>query len=116
MAAVTSSRPAVTRPAVSPPIIDRESAELLAERFSLLADPTRLLLLSTLITNGDMRVGNLAAAVGVSESATSHQLRQMRLAGLVRAIRVGREAFYRIADSHVTVLVESAAAHYLGER
>ncbi len=103
-------------PVVSSPVVDREAAELLAERFALLADPTRLLLLSALITNGEMRVGDLATAVAVSESATSHQLRQMRLAGLLRATRRGREAFYRIADEHVTALVESASAHYLAER
>jgi DNA-binding transcriptional ArsR family regulator len=49
----------------------------------------------------------------VSESATSHQLRQLRLAGLVRARKQGREVFYRVADGHIRVLLDVAVEHYL---
>ncbi len=95
--------------------IDRSEAELLASRFALLADPTRLMMLAHLIESGQTNVGELAAKVGASESAASHQLRQLRLAGLVRPTRRGRAVFYEVADEHVATLVQTAATHYLLE-
>lgn len=94
-------------------LLDEESARLLAERFKLLADPGRLRIIDALVEGGDLCVSDLAGIVGASESATSHQLRQLRLAGLVRARRQGREVFYKVADSHVRLLVDVAVEHYL---
>lgn len=94
-------------------ILDAESARLLAERFKLLADPSRLRMIYALLEAGELCVGDLAALAQVSESATSHQLRQLRLAGLVRARKHGREVFYRVADTHVRLLLDVAVEHYL---
>jgi DNA-binding transcriptional ArsR family regulator len=94
-------------------ILEPESANRLAERFKLLADPARLRMVYALLEAGELCVCDLAATVGASESATSHQLRQLRLAGLVHARKDGRIVYYRIDDSHVRVLLDVAAQHYL---
>ncbi|MFQ5516455.1 MAG: ArsR/SmtB family transcription factor [Acidimicrobiia bacterium] len=94
-------------------LISAADAWELAQRFRLLADPGRVRMIYALLEAGEMCVGNLAAAVEASESATSHQLRQLRLAGLVRSRKQGREVFYRIADSHVRLLLDVAVEHYL---
>jgi len=94
-------------------ILDQESALILAERFKLLADPGRVRIIDALVEGGELCVSDLAGLVGASESATSHQLRQMRLAGLVRARKQGREVFYKVADSHVRLLLDVAVEHYL---
>ena len=94
-------------------VIGIETADVLAERLKMLSDPSRLRMLYSLAEVGELRVGDLAATVGSSESATSHQLRQMRLGGLVRARKQGREVFYRIADTHVRQLLEVIAEHFL---
>jgi DNA-binding transcriptional ArsR family regulator len=94
-------------------VLDPDDAHLLAERFKLLSDPSRLRIVYALAEGGELCVNDLAGLVEVSESATSHQLRQLRLAGLVRARRQGREVFYRIADSHVRLLLDVAVEHYL---
>jgi len=94
-------------------ILDPADAEELAARFKLLADPGRLRMIYTLLEHGQLRVGDIAAIVGASESATSHQLRQLRLAGLVRARRRGREILYRVADTHIRLLLDVAVEHYL---
>ncbi|MGH8936296.1 MAG: ArsR/SmtB family transcription factor [Acidimicrobiia bacterium] len=99
--------------AVEPRILDPDDALELAQRFQLLADAGRLRMVYALLEAGEMCVGDLAALVGASESATSHQLRQLRLAGLVRARRQGREMFYRVADTHVRLLLDVAVEHYL---
>ncbi len=66
-----------------------------------------------LLEAGELCVGDLADLVETSESATSHQLRQLRLAGLVRARKQGREVFYRVADTHVRLLLDVAIEHYV---
>lgn len=98
---------------VSDRLLDRDDAVLLAERFKLLADATRLRMIYALLEAAELCVSDLAGLVEMSESATSHQLRQLRLAGLVRARKQGREVFYRVADSHVRVLLDVAVEHYL---
>lgn len=74
------------------------------------ADPTRLRLLSALNT-GELCVCDLAATVGISESAVSHQLRLLRAHRLVTFRKVGRIVYYRLLDHHVTELIGSAIAH-----
>ena len=96
-----------------------DDAQVLAERFKLLADSSRLRMIYALLETGELCVSDLASLVESSESATSHQLRQLRLAGLVRARKQGREVFYRVADTHVRLLLDVAVEHYLhdhGER
>jgi len=94
-------------------VIDVETASVLAERLKMLSDSSRLRMIYALAEVDELCVGDLAATVGSSESATSHQLRQMRLGGLVRARKQGREVFYRIADTHVRQLLEVIAEHFL---
>jgi DNA-binding transcriptional ArsR family regulator len=81
-----------------------------AEVFSLLADPGRLRLLTVLRT-GEASVGQLAELAGMSESATSHALRLLRAHRIVQARRAGRMAYYRLADAHVRVLLDTALEH-----
>ncbi len=94
-------------------IVSAEDARQLAARFQLLADPVRLRMVYALLDTGELSVGDLAAVVTASESGTSHQLRQLRLAGLVRSRKEGRVVYYRVADTHVRLLLDVAVEHYL---
>lgn len=85
-----------------------------AALFKLLGDPSRLALLDRL-SHGECCVSDLAEGAGLTESATSHQLRLLRAARLVRVRRDGRQAFYALDDAHVGRLLKDAAAH-AGER
>ena len=76
----------------------------------VLGDPSRLALLD-LISHGERAVADLAAEAGLTESATSHQLRILRTARLVRVRRAGRQVFYALDDLHVARLLRDAAAH-----
>lgn len=82
----------------------------MAAVFKLLGDPSRLGLLDVL-SHGERCVHDLAAATGLSESATSHQLRLLRTAHIVRVRRDGRRVFYALDDGHVVRLLRDAAAH-----
>ncbi|MDP9765519.1 ArsR/SmtB family transcription factor [Deinococcus enclensis] len=76
----------------------------------LLSDPTRLKILSALNVS-ELCVCDLAAVVGMSESAVSHQLRLLRTGRLVTFRKEGRVAYYRLTDEHVTLLIQSALDH-----
>lgn len=84
--------------------------ESIAEVFRLLGDPTRVRLVDAL-THGERCVGDLAALVGISESAVSHQLRLLRTARLVRVRRSGRQAHYALDDHHVVELFYDMRKH-----
>ncbi|MDP3983383.1 MAG: metalloregulator ArsR/SmtB family transcription factor [Acidimicrobiia bacterium] len=94
-------------------LVSPDDAERLAERFKLLADPGRLRMVYALLEAGEMCVCDLAATVEATESATSHQLRQLRLAGLVRSRKEGRTVYYRVDDTHVRLLLDVTVEHYL---
>ncbi len=82
----------------------------LADTFKLLGDPTRVRLLDALARR-ELCVCDLAALVGLSESAVSHQLRLLRSLRLVRARRTGRRVFYALDDQHIVSLFEQGLRH-----
>ena len=75
-----------------------------AEFARLLSDPTRLRILQTLFTaDDDLCVNEIAASVGSSQSATSHQLAKLESRGVVECFREGQKMCYKLTDSpHVT--------------
>lgn len=90
--------------------IDEITAVRVAELFATLADPSRVRMIAAL-TSGEMHVGALAAAVGISESAVSHHLRLLRQMRLVRTHKAGRYVFYMLDDNHVADLFRCGVEH-----
>ncbi len=84
--------------------------DILAELFHQMADPTRLLLLTSMF-RGEKCVCELAEQTNVSVSAVSHQLRSLRMARLVRSRRKGRHVYYSLDDDHVRDLVSKGLEH-----
>lgn len=82
----------------------------LADTFQLLGSVTRLRIVEALALR-ELCVCDLAALTGVSQSAVSHQLRQMRDLRLVRHRKEGRMAFYRLDDPHIKALFATGLAH-----
>ena len=82
----------------------------LAETFRTLGDPTRVRILDAL-SHGELCVCDLAALVGMSESAVSHQLRLLRNLRLVKPRREGRMVFYAIDDRHIMTLFRQGLRH-----
>lgn len=91
-------------------IMPVDKAQQMAEFFNALADPSRLRLMSAL-ANRELCVCDLAAAVKVSESAVSHQLRILRAQRLVKYRREGRNIYYSLADNHVMSLYQEVSEH-----
>ena len=90
--------------------IDAEAAVAIAATMQALAPPSRLLILGRLRA-GPCSVTELAEAVGMGQSAVSHQLRLLRHLGLVTSSRAGRRVIYALYDWHVAHLLDEAVHH-----
>ncbi|MEO6239274.1 MAG: metalloregulator ArsR/SmtB family transcription factor [Vicinamibacterales bacterium] len=94
---------------------DAATVQALADLFSILGDPTRVRIVDVL-AQGSLCVCDIAAAVGISESAVSHQLRLMRGMRIVRGRREGRCVYYTLDDHHVLDLFQQGLRHVSEER
>jgi DNA-binding transcriptional ArsR family regulator len=63
------------------------------------------------LSRAELCVCDLATLLGLSESATSHQLRLLRSLRLVRTRREGRMVFYALDDQHITRLFAQGLEH-----
>jgi DNA-binding transcriptional ArsR family regulator len=88
-----------------------DTVEELSVVFGLLGDRGRLRLMAALLEAGEMCVCDLAATTGQKEPAVSHALRLLRAHQVVGVRRSGRMAYYRLADSHVRMLLDLALTH-----
>lgn len=93
-------------------ILDEKHAARLAELLSALSDTSRVRIISAL-TAGERNVGEIARAVGISESAVSHHLRGLRQMRLVRGRKRGRQVFYTLEDEHIIGLYQMGLDHVL---
>ncbi len=84
--------------ALTPP-----AATDLSQIFQVMADPSRLRIIS-LLAQQELCVCDIAAALCMGRSAISHQLRVMRIARLVKYRKEGRIAYYSLDDEHVRKL------------
>ena len=91
-------------------ILSVEKAQRMAEFFGVLGDPNRWRILSALASQ-ELRVGELAEAVEMSESAVSHQLRVLRTMRLVSYAKRGRNVYYCLKDNHIFNLYREASEH-----
>ena len=90
--------------------IPLREVEKLASTYKILGDPTRLRIVMAL-GGGEMCVCDLAAFIGVTESAVSHQLRRLRDLALVRCRREGQILYYSLDDDHVADLLQVGLEH-----
>jgi DNA-binding transcriptional ArsR family regulator len=90
--------------------LDADGAKAVARTLQALATPSRLLIL-TRLRQGPCAVRELAEAIGMEQSAVSHQLRLLRTLGLVSDSRHGRRIVYSLYDNHVAMLLDEAVYH-----
>ncbi|MFA5838264.1 MAG: metalloregulator ArsR/SmtB family transcription factor [Bellilinea sp.] len=96
--------------AASRTLINRQTAERLAQIFSALSDPTRLRIISAL-SDHELCVCDLSVVLGMSQSAVSHQLRLLRNLNLVKYRKEGRIVYYALDDEHIRELFGLGLEH-----
>jgi DNA-binding transcriptional ArsR family regulator len=77
-----------------------ELAELIARRFRLLAEPTRIKLLDRL-RSGEASVQELADAVGTTQQNVSKHLAALTDAGVLARRKQGNFVYYRVVDEGI---------------
>ena len=90
----------------------REEEEYLrlATLFKMFGDGTRAKILHALEQN-ELCVCDLAALLGLTKSAVSHQLKALRLSNLVKFRRDGQVVYYSLADDHVKYILDIGFDH-----
>ncbi len=87
-----------------------ESLYDLAELFKAFADTTRIKILWAL-SESEMCVCDIAALLGMTQSAISHQLRGLKQARLVSNRKEGKIVFYSLNDQHIKHIFEEGFIH-----
>lgn len=90
--------------------ISDDDARELAETFKILGDTTRIKILQ-ILSKRDLCVCDIAAVIGMGQSAVSHQLRLLRGARLVKYRREGKMARYSLDDDHIFTLLGQGIEH-----
>ena len=87
------------------PAVLREAAEQAVAALKVLANQDRLLLLCQL-SQGEMSVGDLEAALDIYQPTLSQQLGVLRTEGIVNTRREGKRIYYSVADPNVMRVLE----------
>ncbi|MEA3407964.1 MAG: metalloregulator ArsR/SmtB family transcription factor [Chloroflexota bacterium] len=91
-------------------LLDETTSMDLAQVFKILADPTRVRLIS-LLAGQELFVGELAGVLDMTLSAVSHHLRLLRQLHLVKARRRGRHVYYSLDDDCVKDMYRLGLEH-----
>lgn len=82
----------------------------LAEFFKVFADSTRMKIIYALIEK-ELCVCDIAAIVGTTQSAISHQLRILKQSKLVKYRKEGKIVYYSLDDEHISQIVKKGREH-----
>ena len=85
-------------------------AQLIAETFKILGDPTRVKILHAL-SKRELCVCDISAVIALGQSAVSHQLRLLRGARVVKHRKEGKMAWYSLDDEHISLLLAHGIEH-----
>ena len=90
-----------------------ETVQEVTAIFKVLSGPTRAKIVFAL-SRAELCVCDVAALLGISVSAVSHQLRLLRSLRLVKYRKEGRLAYYSLDDDHIVRLLENVLEHVSG--
>ncbi len=82
----------------------------LSEFYKIFGDETRLRILDVLL-NKPLCVNEISEALDVSQSAISHQLKNLRSSNLVKTEKIGKNVYYAISDEHIKVILKYGLEH-----
>ena len=92
-------------------IPEEELLESVSNFFKVFSDKTRLKILSLLLLE-EMCVCDIAAALDMTHSSISHQLRVLRQARIVKNRKDGKVVYYSLEDEHVKNIIAQSLSHH----
>ena len=90
--------------------IKEKSIYDLAELFKVFGDSTRIRILLALYDK-EMSVNDIANNLNMSQSAISHQLKNLKVSKLIKNRRDGTTIYYSLDDDHVYHIIEQGLEH-----
>ncbi len=93
-------------------MLSEEMSYDLADFFKIFGDSTRIKILYALFQS-EMCVNDLVNALGMTQSAISHQLRLLRQNDIVKFRKDGQSTIYSLDDDHVAVLLDKGIEHIM---
>lgn len=96
-------------------IPSEEDLQDLADFFRVFGDSTRVKILCSLF-HAELCVCDIAALLGMTKSAISHQLRSLKQARLIKCRRDGKIVFYSLDDDHVKTVFGQGLQHVTESR
>jgi ArsR family transcriptional regulator len=91
---------------MKPGPISDELLALMAEKFRMLSDPTRLAILRALMNSGELTVTDVVTSTGQSVANVSKHLKQLATAGLLARRKEGSFVKYQLNDPVVEKICE----------
>lgn len=91
-------------------MISEDNLYNLADLFKVFGDPTRIRILH-ILAQQELCVCDIAEALGMTQSAISHQLRVLKQSHLVKYRREGKTIYYSLADNHVYAILAQGLEH-----
>lgn len=91
-------------------MIDKETLEEMAQILKVFGDSTRIKIIDVLSIS-EMCVCDLAAVLGMTQSAISHQLRVLKRERVVKYRKEGKVVYYSLDDEHVKGIFNLTLEH-----
>ncbi len=82
----------------------------LSEFYKIFGDQTRLRILDALL-NKPLCVNEISELLDMTQSAISHQLKNLRTSNLVKADKIGKNVYYSISDEHIKIILKYGLEH-----
>ena len=82
----------------------------LSEFYKIFGDQTRLRILDALM-NKPLCVNEISEILDMTQSAISHQLKNLRASNLVKTEKIGKNVYYSISDDHIKIILSYGLEH-----
>lgn len=82
----------------------------LSEFYKIFGDQTRLRILDVL-SNKPLCVNEISELLDMTQSAISHQLKNLRASNLVKTEKIGKNVYYSISDEHIKIILKYGLEH-----
>ena len=82
----------------------------LSEFYKIFGDQTRLRILDALL-NKPLCVSEISELLDMTQSAISHQLKNLRTSNLVKTEKIGKNVYYSISDEHIKIILKYGLEH-----
>lgn len=85
--------------------LDKDFLNFAADMLRVMGHPLRIRI-AQFLESGEQKVGDIASAVGASQSATSQHLKAMRVRGLLNSRREATNVYYSIARQEIYRIIQ----------